>query len=74
MPQQFATHQPDDDVPMRPNPADDALSSAQARLYWKAYNRMMKIIQKAMALNITMREPAKAIVPQIMSEEQSKSS
>ncbi len=35
MPQQFATHQPDDDVPMRPNPADDALSSAQARRYWK---------------------------------------
>ena len=36
MPQQFATYQPDDDVPMRPNPADDALSSAQARRYWKA--------------------------------------
>ena len=36
MPQQFATHQPDDDVPMRPNPADDALSSAQARHFWQA--------------------------------------
>ena len=28
-------HLADDDVPQRPNPADDALSSAQARRYWR---------------------------------------
>ena len=37
MPQQFATYQPDDDVPMRPNPADDALSSAQASQSTKTF-------------------------------------
>ena len=28
-------HHSDDDVPQRPNPADDCLSSAQARRYWR---------------------------------------
>ena len=28
-------HLADDDVPQRPHPADDCLSSAQARRYWR---------------------------------------